>query len=125
MRREGTFFWRVGDHGEEQIVEEGGRDPLRRLKEKNESSMDEESGVSTITREPDESSSSGKGSGTEGSEEKGTGKRKGAASEVEREGEAGERAGKKKWRKGGPRRREYKDKGMKRGERGSQEEAPR
>ena len=50
----------------------------------------------------------------------------GAASGEEREGETGERAGKKKKRrKGGPQRREYKDKGMKRGERGSQEEAPR
>jgi hypothetical protein len=43
---------------------------------------------------------------------------------MEREGEAGERAGKKKKRSGGSRRRGYTNKKTKRGELGSQEEAP-
>ncbi len=58
-------------------------------------------------------------------DESGAGKRKGAASEMEREGEAGERAGKKKKRRGGSQKREYKNREVKRGERGSQKEAPR
>ena len=113
---------------------------------------DEESGESTVAREPDESSSSGKGSGAKESEEDanaadgrgtkrsahdgddiyeemGTGKRKGAASGAEREGEAGERAGKKKRRRGGSQKGNYQsgyhERARKRGEIGSQEEAPR
>ena len=53
-----------------------------------------------------------------GKDEDGAGKRKGAASGEEREGETGERAGKKKKRSGGSRRRGYKDREVKRGERG-------
>ena len=65
------------------------------------------------------------GGGPLDGDEDGAGKRKGAASGEERGGETGERAGKKKKRSGGSQRREYKNKEMKRGEMGSQEEAPR